>query len=456
MSWKKHLRNIAIISAVALAGGYWYLTTPDEARIPIAEMQGQAPRLDPMRREGFPTIKIADIIGWQGDAKPVAAAGLQVNAFADKLDHPRWMLELPNGDVLVAESSAPARKTQGIQDWIARNLILKAGGAGGSPDRITLLRDADGDGVAEQRSVLLSGLHSPFGMALVGETLYVANTDALMSFPFKVGETKITAAGTKVLDLPHQLPNNHWARNVIAAPDGQSLYITIGSNSNIGENDMATEKDRAQIKQYDLKTKELSIFAYGLRNPNGLAFNPKSGTLWTVVNERDMLGSDGPPDYLTTVDFGTFYGWPFTFWGGIEDQRVPQVRPDLKQYTKRPDYALGPHVAALGLAFNTGATLGATYANGAFIGMHGSWNRSPPSGYKVVFVPFNDRGFPTGAKPVDVLTGFLNAKGAAQGRPVGVIIDRKGALLVADDAGNRIWRVTAKAAPAAAPVAAAK
>ena len=280
-------------------------------------------------------------------------------------------------------------------------------------------------------------------MALVGDTLYVANTDAVLAFPYKTGETKITAKGTKILDLPSSPPNNHWARNLIAAPDGQSLYITVGSNSNIAEGGMDKEKDRALIRQYDLKTRQSIVYAYGLRNPNGLAFNPKSGTLWTVVNERDMLGSDGPPDYLTTVDFGTFYGWPFFYWGGIQDQRVPQLRLDLQQYTKRPDYALGPHVAALGLAFNSGTTLGTRFSNGAFIGMHGSWNRYPASGYKVAYVPFNERGFPTGEKPVDVLTGFLNDKGQAQGRPVGVIVDKKGALLVADDAGNRIWRVTA-------------
>ena len=444
MTWKTHLRNIAILVVVLLAGLIWYFFSPDKAQVALQDMQGPAPKLTQVRPEKFPSIKIAKIVGWQGDSKPVAAPGLKVKAFADKLDHPRWLLELPNGDVLVAESSAPDRPIGGVEDWIARKLITDAGGAGGSPDRITLLRDADGDGVAEFRSELLSGLHSPFGMALVGTTLYVANTDALMAFPFTVGETKITAKGAKVMDLPANLPNDHWARNVVAAPDGQSLYITIGSDSNIAEHGMEKEKDRAQIKQYDLKTKQSLVFAYGLRNANGLAFNPISGTLWTVVNERDMLGSDGPPDYLSTVDFGTFYGWPFFYWGGYEDQRVPQARPDLKQYSKRPDYALGPHVAALGLAFNTGPSLGAAFANGAFIGMHGSWNRSPPSGYKVVFIPFNKRGFPTGAKPVDVLTGFLDAKGQAQGRPVGVIVDRKGALLVADDGGNRIWRVTAR------------
>ncbi len=443
MTWKTHLRNIAILIVILLFGLYWYLFSPDKAQVALQDMQGPVPKLTPVRPEKFPSIKIAEIVGWQGDAKPVAAAGLKVTAFADKLDHPRWLLELPNGDVLVAESWAPKRPIQGMGDRIARHIMSKADGVDTSPDRILLLRDADGDGVAEFRSVLLSGLHSPFGMALVGNTLYVANTDALMAFPYAVGETRITAKGEKVMDLPHNLPNNHWARNVVADPDGQSLYITIGSDSNIAEGGMENEKDRAQIKQYDLKTKRSLVFAYGLRNPNGLAFNPISGTLWTVVNERDMLGSDGPPDYLSTVDFGTFYGWPFFYWGGYEDQRVPQARPDLKQYTKRPDYALGPHVAALGLAFNKGPTLGPQFANGAFIGMHGSWNRSPPSGYKVVFIPFNERGFPTGAKPVDVLTGFLDGRGQAQGRPVGTIVDRKGALLVADDAGNRIWRVTA-------------
>lgn len=444
MTWKTHLRNIAILVAVLLFGLYWYLSSPDKARIALSDMQGPVPKLTTVRVEKFPTIKIAKIIGWQGDATPIAAPGLKVAAFADKLDHPRWLFELPNGDVLVAETSAPDRPIKSVDDWVAHHLIEDAGGAGGSADRITLLRDADGDGVAETRSVLISGLHSPFGMALVGDRLFVANTNAVIAFPYHPGDMKITAKGEKIMDLPDNLPNNHWARNLIADKDGQSLYVTIGSDSNIAEGGMEREKDRAQIKQYDFKTKTSRIYAYGLRNANGLAYNPKSGTLWTVVNERDMLGSDGPPDYLTTVDFGTFYGWPFFYWGGYEDQRVPQIRPDLKQYTKRPDYALGPHVAALGLAFSAGPSLGASFANGAFIGLHGSWNRSPPSGYKVVYVPFNDRGFPTGAKPVDVLTGFLDDKGRAHGRPVGVIVDRKGALLVADDAGNRIWRVTAK------------
>jgi glucose/arabinose dehydrogenase len=442
MSWKTHLRNAVIILLILMGGAYWYLSTPDTSRQDIATLTGPAPELQMMRPEAFPTINIAKIIGWKASETPTAAPGLVVKAFASGLDHPRWLLELPTGDVLVAESSAPARETQGVQDMVARKLILSAGGAGGSPDRITLLRDTDGDGVADQRSVLLSGLHSPFGMALKGDTLYVGNTDSVMAFPFKVGDTKITAKGEKLFDLPANLPNNHWARNLILSPDGQSLYVTIGSDSNIAEGGMDKEKGRAGIDQYDFATKQRINFAYGIRNPNGLAFNPISGTLWMVVNERDQLGSDGPPDYLSTVDFGTFYGWPFTFWGGIEDSRVPQVRPDLKQYTKRPDYALGSHVAALGLAFNKGDAFGPPFSNGAFIGLHGSWNRSPSSGYKVIYVPFNERGFPTGAKPVDVLTGFLVEKEQAKGRPVGVIVTKAGALLVADDAGNTIWRVS--------------
>jgi glucose/arabinose dehydrogenase len=447
MTKRAHIRNILVLFFIAIGAGYWYLSTPDKATVEFSKLTGPGPELVGQRPEGFPTIKIAEIIGWKGDAKPVPAKGLEVKAFAGDLDHPRWLYLLPNGDVLVAESSAPERPISGVQDWIARNLITKAGGANPSADRITLLRDTNGDGTADQRSVLLEGLKSPFGMALKGETLFIANTDSVMAFPFKLGETKISAKGQKLFDLPSGTPNNHWARNLILDPSGESLYVTIGSNSNIGENGMESEKDRAEIKQYDFKTKKMISFAYGLRNANGMAFNPISKTLWAVVNERDMLGSDGPPDYLTTVDFGTFYGWPFTYWGGIEDQRVPQVRPDLKQYTKRPNYALGPHVAPLGLAFSEGRSLGEGFANGAFVGLHGSWNRYPASGYSVIYIPFNERGYPTGAKPVDVLSGFLTKEGDAQGRPVGVIFDKAGGLLVADDAGNMIWRVTGKPAP---------
>jgi glucose/arabinose dehydrogenase len=452
MNWRKHALLIGGLSVAALGGTAWYLFTDDVARVNIADMYGHAPKLTEVRPEGFPTINIAKIVGWQGDAKPVAAAGLSTGLFADALDHPRWMRVLSNGDVLVAESTQPERPTDGVMDWVARKLVMDANGSSKSANRITLLRDTNKDGKADFRSVLLTakeGLNSPFGMEVLGDTLYVANTDALLAFPFKLGDTKITAKGAVIVKLPAGSPNNHWARNVIAAKDGKSLFVTVGSNSNIGENGMEREKDRANILQVDPVKKTFGIFAYGLRNPNGLAFEPQSGYLWTTVNERDMLGSDGPPDYLTTVDLGTFYGWPWYFWGGYEDQRVKQTRPDLQQYSKRPNYALGPHTASLGLAFAGGASLGPKFTRGAFVAQHGSWNRSPASGYKVVYIPFNERGFPDhSAKPVDVLTGFLNAKGDAQGRPTGVVVAGDGSLLVTDDSGNRIWRVSASTAVA--------
>lgn len=444
MTRRQHIRNIGLIVLVLAIAGGWWATRPDVAKLPITEMQGRGPNIIAARSQSVPTINVAKIIGWNGSEAPTAAAGLAVKAFADKLDHPRWLHELPNGDILVAESTQPDRPIMGVEDWVARNLIASANGSKKSANRITLLRDTDADGVADQRSVFLTGLNSPFGMALIKNQLYVANTDSVMVFPYKEGDLKITAPGQKLMELPAQAPNNHWARNIIAAQDGSSLFVTIGSNSNIGENGMASEKDRAQIKQYQFANKQTRIYAYGMRNPNGLAFNPISKTLWTTVNERDMLGSDGPPDYLTTVDFGTFYGWPYYYFGVIEDFRVKQTRPDLRQYSKRPDYALGPHVAALGLAFSKGPQLGKDYANGAFVAMHGSWNRVPASGYKVVYIPFNERGFPLdGAKPRDVLTGFLTKDDKAHGRPAGVLIDKSGALLVADDSGNRIWRVAA-------------
>jgi glucose/arabinose dehydrogenase len=408
-------------------------------------IQGAVPKVTEIRAESFPTVQIAEIVRWAKGAMPKPSKGLVVKPFADGLDHPRWLNILPNGDVLVAESTQPAREPSGLMDRLAKNMMKKANGSDVSANRITLLRDSNGDGVAETRSALLEGLNSPFGMALIGDRLFVANTDAVMAFPFKVGDTKISAKGEKIMDLPANPPNNHWARNLIYDPKDNKLYVTIGSNSNIAEGGLDAEKDRAQIKQYDLKTRQSIVFAYGLRNPNGMAFNPVSGTLWATVNERDQLGSDGPPDYLTTIDFGTFYGWPFYFWGQNEDQRVPQMRPDLKQYSKRPDFALGPHVAALGLAFSPGKALGENFANGAFVAEHGSWNRAPRSGYKVVFVPFNDRGFPlANAKPIDVVTGFLSEdEKQAFGRPVGLAFDKAGSLLIADDAGNTIWRLTA-------------
>lgn len=436
------------------AGFFWWVSRPDVARLDANAVAGQRPKLSDPRAETFPTVKVAKAVGWPGDAKPTAAAGLQVNAFARGLDHPRWLYRLPNGDVLVAESNSPPRPDGGIQGWIMKTLMGRAGAGVPSANRITLLRDADGDGVAEARSELLTaanGLDSPFGMVLVGETLYVANHNALIRYPFKVGETKITAKPEKVVDLPGG--GNHWTRDVIASPDGNTLYVSVGSASNIAEKGIELEKNRATILAIDPRARRATVFASGLRNPVGMALHPDTKRLWAVVNERDMLGSDMPPDYMTQVDFGSFYGWPWHYWGGYEDKRVTPKRPDLREYTARPDFALGAHTAPLGITFAQDLRLGANYVGGAFIGLHGSWNRVPATGYKVVYVPFGPRGLPApGAKPVDVLTGFLDAEGKAMGRPVGVTADRTGALLVADDVGNVIWRVSA---PGAAPAPAA-
>jgi glucose/arabinose dehydrogenase len=447
MTRRQHFFAISLLILLAIFGVYWYLTKDDVAQVPMAKMVGgpPAPVLNEIRREEFPTIEISKIIGWPAGKTPVAAPGLKVAAFAEGLDHPRWLIQLPGGDVLASEGNSPKRETSGFTDWFARKLMAKSNGGTESPDQIILLRDANKDGVAEERHVLLdraNGLHSPFGMALLNGKLYVGNTDALMAFPFKEGDTRIEGKGEKIVDLPASAPNNHWARNVIVAEDGKSLYVTVGSNSNIGENGMESENERAAIWQVDPLKKTHIIFAYGLRNPNGLALHPKSHLLWTVVNERDQLGSDGPADYLTTADFGTFYGWPYYYWGKNQDDRVVQNRLDLRPYSKRPDYALGPHVAPLGLAFAKDAALGANWGSGAFIGLHGSWNRNPVSGYKVIYVPYNARSFPEGP-PVDVLTGFLDGKGNAYGRPAGVLTLSDGSLLVADDSGNKVWRVTA-------------
>jgi glucose/arabinose dehydrogenase len=441
------LRRILIAAVVVLAVAtavFLWLARPDTARLGANEVAGQFPRLTPPRQQSFPTVSIADPVGWQGGAKPTAASGLAVNAFARDLDHPRWLYRLPNGDMLVAESNSPPRDGGGFTGWVAKLLMGAAGAGVPSADRITLLRDADGDGVAETRASLLTtanGLSSPFGMLLVGETLYVANHNALVRFPFKVGDTKITAKAEKVIDLPG---GGHWTRSLVLSPTGNSLLVGVGSLTNIADEGVEAEKNRAAILEVDPRNKTFRIHAAGLRNPVGLAVHPTSNRLWAVVNERDMLGSDMPPDYLTQVDFGAFYGWPWNYWGGHVDKRVRPERPDLLEYTARPDFALGAHTAPLGLTFAQDLRLGGNYASGAFIGLHGSWNRVPATGYKVVYVPFDARGLPAkGAKPLDVLTGFLDADGNARGRPVGVMADRTGALLVADDVGNTIWRVSA-------------
>jgi glucose/arabinose dehydrogenase len=429
---------VAVLAALVI--GLILYTGRDNARLAEADLAGVRPRIQPPATELVPVVNIATPTDW-GDQTPKAAPGLKVTAFATGLDHPRWMTLLPNGDVLVAETNSPPRAQTGLVDRIMGLLFARAGAGGKSANRITLLRDADGDGRAETRSVLVEGLNSPFGMALVGDRLYVANTDALVVLPYRTGDTRITARPEKVIDLPGGY--NHWARNVIADPAGKRLYVTVGSASNIGERGLELEERRAAILEVDPATRSQRIYASGLRNPNGLAWEPVKGGLWTTVNERDMIGGDGPPDYMTKVEFGAFYGWPWSYWGGYVDKRVRPERPDLLEYTKRPDYALGPHVAPLGIAFASSADLGPDYENGAFVGLHGSWNRKPASGYKVVFVPFGADGWPVkDRKPVDLLTGFLTKDGKARGRPAGVIVDGKGALLVADDVGNRIWRVS--------------
>ena len=437
--------SLAVLTLLVLSG------CGEEAKLPFSAGVGPDPQLPPPHETLIPTVNIAPAKGWAPGEMPTPAPGLSVAAFADKLDHPRWLYVLPNGDVLVAETNAPERPEDdtGITGLIAQLIMKRAGARVPSANRITLLRATQGGGAVETRSAFLEGLNSPFGMALVGDQLYVADTDALLRFPYHEGDTKIGAAGVKVTDLPGGPIDHHWTKNVIASADGTRLYVTVGSNSNVGEHGMAAEEGRAAIWEVDAKTGEHRIFASGLRNPNGLAWERSTGALWTVVNERDELGSDLVPDYLSSVKDGGFYGWPYCYWGQHVDERVKPERPDLMAQAIAPDYALGTHVAALGLAFADGARLGPGFARGAFIGEHGSWNRRPASGYKVVFVPFAG-GRPVGA-PVDVLTGYLDSDGDARGRPVGVAIDRHGALLVADDVGNSVWRVTASAAASVVP-----
>ena len=414
----------------------------DVATLPEQAGVGPHPTLPPPNPTLLPTVNIAPAKGWPAGITPKAAAGLAVNAFATGLDHPRWLYVLPNGDVLVAETNAPPQPedNKGLKGWLMKRVMKRAGAGVPSANRITLLRDANGDGIAETRTVFLQGLNSPFGMTLVGNNFYVANTDELVRFPYHTGETQINEPAVKVLDLPAGPINHHWTKNVIASQDGSRLYVTVGSNSNVGENGVENEVNRAAIWEVEPATGRSRIFASGLRNPNGLAWQPQSGALWTTVNERDEIGSDLVPDYMTSVKDGAFYGWPYSYYGQHADTRVEPPRPDLEAKAIAPDYALGAHTASLGLVFYTGNLLPKRFVGGAFIGQHGSWNRQPRSGYKVIFVPFAD-GHPA-MTPEDILTGFVNAQGEALGRPVGVAVDRTGALLVADDVGNSVWRVT--------------
>ena len=438
MSASYSLTRVAVMVCGAVALG----ACGETAKLPFSAGVGPNPTLPPPNETLIPTVKVADAKGWPAGVKPTAAAGTAVNAFATGLSHPRWLYVLPNGDVLVAESNAPPKPgNTGIKAWIIKKVMAKAGAGVPSADRITLLRDDDGDGVAETRSIFLEGLTSPFGMVLIGTDFYVANADALLKVNYTEGATRIVMPPTKVVDLPGGPINHHWTKNVIANADETKLYVTVGSNSNVGEKGMDKEVGRAAIWEVDVKSGTHRIFASGLRNPNGLVWEQESGLLWTVVNERDELGSDLVPDYLTSVKDGGFYGWPYSYFGSHVDHRVKPLREDLVTKAIVPDYALGAHVAPLGLAWGQDSALPAPFGPGMFIGQHGSWNRNPPSGYNVVFVPFAN-GKPSGG-PLDVLTGFLSPKGAAYGRPVGVAFDKRGALLVADDVGNVIWRVSA-------------
>ena len=403
---------------------------------------GPDPFLPAPDKSLIPTMSIAPAKGWVGGRSPVAAKGFAVKAFATRLDHPRWIYVLPNGDVLVAETNAPPKPEdeKGIKGAVMKIAMKKAGSATPSANRITLLRDTNGDGVADQRTIFLENLNSPFGMVLVGNDFYVADTDALLKFPYHTGDTRITATGIKIADLPAGPINHHWTKNVVASRDGKYLYVSVGSNSNAAENGIENEANRAGILEIDPATGHSRLFASGLRNPVGMDWQPESGALWTAVNERDELGNDLVPDYMTSVKDGGFYGWPYSYYGQHVDDRVKPQHPDLVAKAIAPDYALGSHTASLGLAFYNAGLFPAKYKGGAFVGQHGSWNRDPRNGYKVIFVPFS-AGKPVGA-PEDVLTGFLDNDGNAQGRPVGVTVDRTGALLVADDVGNTIWRVT--------------
>ncbi|WP_426104142.1 PQQ-dependent sugar dehydrogenase [Massilia sp. TSP1-1-2] len=414
----------------------------DKAMLPPVASTGPAPALPQPVKSLIPTVDIAPAKGWPAGVTPRAASGFAVAAFATGLTHPRWLYVLPNGDVLVAETNAPPRPDEGkgIKGWVMGKVMKKAGAAVPSPNRIVLLRDADHDGVAEVKTEFIKGLNSPFGMALVGSTLYVANTDAVVAFPYTPGQTAISAVPVPVAPLPGGTLNHHWTKNIIASKDGAKLYATVGSNSNVAENGIDKEQGRAAIVEIDLASKATRLFASGLRNPNGMGWQPQSGALWTVVNERDELGSDLVPDYLTSVRDGAFYGWPYSYYGNHVDERVKPPRPDLVAKAVAPDYALGTHVAPLGMVFYEGTLFPPQFAGGAFVGQHGSWNRTPLNGYNVVFVPFAN-GKPNGA-PIELLAGFVNQAGDAYGRPVGVAVDKAGALLVADDVGNAVWRVT--------------
>ena len=453
MTRAKKITIGAVLLLLLAAAAIWYLLQPDEAQLSLAETSGTDPVLTAPEEQLVPTAVVAEPIGWGEDGAPVAAEGLVVNRFAEGIEHPRVLYTMPNGDVLVTLTRAPEGEVTGgwLTNLVAGFLFEKAGSAGPSPNQLVLLRDADGDGVAEERHILREDdLDSPSGIAWGDGQLYIANHDAVLRFDYAEGANRVTGQPTKLADLPPA--GNHWMRNLILSEDGERLYVAIGSASNVGEGGMDIEEGRAAIHEITLATGSARLFGAGLRNPNGMAFNPWTGELWTTVNERDMLGSDLVPDYLTNVPIGVHYGWPWVYWNDVFDDRVDAPMPRfLTEYTRTPQYAMGAHVAALGLVFTEeGSRMGSAFGNGAFIARHGSWNRNPPSGYDVVFVAFDERGSPQG-DPVSVLQPFLAGDGKTYGRPTWVEWDRTGALLVSDDTANIIWRVVA---PGAAPATA--
>ncbi len=438
INYKNNRRFWLILFTVLLATG-----CGEVEKLPVSSGMGIQPNLPPPKMKWIPTVNIAPAIGWEANQAPKPAYGLKVAAFAKNLNHPRWLYTLPNGDVLVAETNAsptPDGK-KGFFGWVMGKVMARAGAGVESPNKVILLRDADNNGQAEVHVVFLEGLHSPFGMALVNGYLYIANTNAIVRFSYVEGAIAMNAVGEKVTDLPEGRINHHWTKNLIANPEGTKLYVTVGSNSNVAENGFEAEVQRAAIWEVDIATGTHRIFATGLRNPNGLAWEAQTGELFTVVNERDTLGDNLVPDYLTSVKEGGFYGWPYSYYGQYVDSRVQPQQPELVATAIVPDYALGAHTASLGLVSTVGSAMPSHFSNGMIIGQHGSWNRRPLSGYKVIYVPF-ENGKPTG-KPYDILTGFVSKNGEAFGRPVGVALDKMGALLVADDVGNTVWRVSA-------------
>jgi glucose/arabinose dehydrogenase len=441
------LRILAFAAIVVLLAGLGTVLVVTFGREPpstTGDLVGADPPLPAPDRSLIPTVNFSHTVPWPAGKTPVAPAGFKVTRYASGLDHPRWLYVLPNGDVLVAEASTISRQARSIRDTVQSWLLRRSGAIQESPNRITLLRDSRKSGEVDATFTFATGLHQPFGMLLLNGQFYVAATDGVWRFPYQDGDTHLAGAGQKILELPAGGYNNHWTRNILASRDGATLYVTVGSGSNIGENGIDNEFHRANILTINPDGSGLRVFASGIRNPNGMGFAPGTDVLWTVANERDMLGNDLVPDYLTSVHDGAFYGWPYSYWGKHVDERVKPQRPELVEKAIAPDYALGSHVAALGLVFYTASAFPEHFRGGAFIGEHGSWNRRPFSGYKVVYVPFRD-GKPDG-RPEDFVTGFMPAgdDGSTYGRPVGVAIDATGALLIADDVGNAIWRVAAE------------